>query len=93
MAVVGSPCLEEVFGECCQVADVDPLPVEVEAQRFRPAVAQRQRCGRFGWVVESVQLGQPNRAITVFDVARTTDKPEQSVDLLVAETPWSQSAA
>ena len=29
-AAVGSPSLEQVFGECGQVSDVDPLPVEVE---------------------------------------------------------------
>jgi hypothetical protein len=54
---VGSPGVEEVFGECGKVSDVDSLPVEVEAQSLRPSVPQRQRCGGFGGVVESVELG------------------------------------
>jgi hypothetical protein len=28
---IGTPCLEQAFGERCQVANGDPLPVEVEA--------------------------------------------------------------
>jgi hypothetical protein len=51
---IGTPRLEEVFGDCCQVADMDALSVEVEAQRLWPAGPQRQRRGGFGWVVESV---------------------------------------
>jgi hypothetical protein len=46
-----------------QVADVDVLAVQVEAQRLQPAVLQRRGGGRFGGIVESMEFGQPNRAI------------------------------
>jgi hypothetical protein len=48
--VVGPPRLEQVLGECGQVADVDALAVRV-AQRLQPAVLQRHGGGRFGGIV------------------------------------------
>ena len=93
MAPVGSPRPEQVFDECCRVADVDPLPVEVEAQRLRPAVPQCQRCGRFDGVVESVELGQPNRAVGIFDVAEDTASADSGQLLIITDQPNTAAAA
>jgi hypothetical protein len=92
-AAVGSPGVEEVFGECGQVADVDPLPVQVEAQCLWPSGPQRQRRGRFGGVVESVELGEPNRAMGVFDVAKDTAGTNGGQLLIITDQPNTATAA
>ena len=38
---------EDVFGDGGEVADVDPLVVEIEPDRLNPAVAHGERCGGF----------------------------------------------
>jgi hypothetical protein len=93
ISAVDSPCPEQVLGEGGQVADADTLPVQVEAQRLRPAVTQRQRCGRFGGVLEAVQFGQPNRAVAAFDFAQDTAGADGGQLLIITDQPDAAAAA
>jgi hypothetical protein len=68
-ASVGLPCREDLLGECGEVPDMDALLVEVEAERFGPAVAEGEGCGAFGWVGEPVEFGEPDHSVGVGDVA------------------------
>jgi hypothetical protein len=60
---------EDVLGQRGEVADMDALLVEVEAEGFGPAVAEGEGGGAFGGVGEPVQLGEPDGSVGVGDVA------------------------
>ena len=91
-ATVGAPCLEQVLGECGKGADVDALSVEVEAQRLRLSVSQRQGCGGFGGVLKSVQLGEPDRAVAGLDVAQHTAGTDRGQLLIITDQPHTAAA-
>ena len=66
---VGNPSREGILGGGGEVADMDAPVVEIEAPAPRVAVAEGERCCRFGGVGEAMQLGQAEGAVCVFDVA------------------------
>jgi hypothetical protein len=51
---VGLPRGEQLLGCRGWVADMDPLTIKVEAERFGSAVAQRKRGSGLCWVLEPV---------------------------------------
>src|SRR5450756_344120 len=67
---VGLPSVEDLVGDAAQVADVDPAPVQVEAERLTMSLAQRQRGAAFGGVGEPDELVQPGGAISGGNVAQ-----------------------
>ena len=75
------------------VADVDPLPVEVEAERFGSAVADGEGGGGFGRVGEPVQFGEPDRAITGLDVAEDPAGADRGQLLIITDQPDAAAAA
>ena len=68
LAVVG-PGGEQLLGHRVGVADVDPVAVEVEAERIRCSVAQREGGGALGGVSEADEFGEVERAVGGVDVA------------------------
>ena len=69
VVAVGPPGVEDVVEGGGWVADVDASPVQVEAERFGSAVAERECGGGLGRVGEPVQLGEPEGAVAGLDVA------------------------
>jgi hypothetical protein len=54
---------------------MDPAVSEVEVERRRVAVAEGERCGRFGRVGEAVQLSEMQRAVACWMSRRTPPAP------------------
>ena len=75
------------------VADVDALPVEVEAERFGSAVAEGEGRGGLGRVGEPVQLTQPDRAMASLNVTQYPAGPDRSKLLIITDQPNTATAA
>jgi hypothetical protein len=69
---VGLPGGKQDVGDAGEVRDVDPVAVEVEAERFRAAVADGEGGGGFGGIAGPVQLGEPNRTLLRLEVGEDT---------------------
>jgi hypothetical protein len=83
--VVGLPSVENTVEGGGGVADVDALPVEVEAERFGSAVADGEGGGGLGRVGEAVQLGKPELVRDAL-AAKIKTLPE----VLRASLTWDQ---
>src|SRR4029450_4577418 len=68
MPAVVLPGVENTVEGGGGVADVDASPVQVEAERFGPAVADGEGGGGFGRVCEAMQFGEPEGAVACLDV-------------------------
>ena len=93
VAPVGLPCREDLLGQRGEVADMDASLVEVEAERFGPAVAEGEGGGAFGGVGEPEQLGEPERAVGVGDVAEHAAGADRGELLVVADQPDTAAAS
>jgi hypothetical protein len=91
-APVGLPCREDVLGQGGEVADMDALLVEVEAERFGPAVAEGEGCEAFGGVGKPVQLGEPEGSVGVGDVAEHPAGADRGELLVVTDQPDAAAA-
>ena len=92
MAAVGLPGVEDGVEGGGGVADVDALPVEVEAERFGSAVAQSEGGGGLGRVGEPVQFGQPDRAVGGLDVAEHAAGADRGELLIITDQPDTAAA-
>ena len=92
-APVGLPGREDLLGERGEVADMDSSLVEVEAERFGPAVAEGEGGGAFGGVGEPVQLGEPERSVGVGDVAEHAAGADRGKLLVVTDQPNTAAAS
>jgi hypothetical protein len=72
---------------------VDASPVEVEAERFRPAVAERQGGGGLSTVGEAMQFAQPEGAVAGLDVAEDATGTDRSELLIITDRPDTATAA
>ena len=72
---------------------MDPLLVEVEAERFGSAVAEGEGGGGFGGVGEPVQLGEPDRAVGGLDVAEHAAGADRGELLVVTDQPDTAAPA
>ena len=86
-APVGQPGGEGVVGDGGQVADVDPVLVEVEPEGLRPAVAQGEGGGGLGRVGEPHQLAQVDRAVGGGDVPQDAAGADRGQLLVIADQP------
>ena len=84
---VGLPGAEDVLGHGGQVAHVHPLAVQVEAQRFGVALAQRERGGAFGRVTEPHQFAQLQGTVLGSDVAQDAAGADGGELLIVPDQP------
>ncbi len=89
---VGLPGVEDLVGDGGQVADVDALPVEVEAERFGLSVAQGQAGAAFGGVGEADEFVQPGGAVAGGDVAQDAAGADRGELLVVADEPDAAAA-
>ena len=87
MVAVVLPGVEDGVEGGGGVADVDPLPVQAETERFGSAVAEREGGGRFGGVCEPVQLTQPDRAVAGFDVTEYASGADRGELLIISDKP------
>ena len=92
-APVGLPGREDLLGEGGEVADMDSSLVEVEAERFGPAIAEGEGCEAFGGVGEPVQLGEPDRSVGVGDVAEHAAGADRGELLVVTDQPDTAAAS
>ena len=84
---VGGPGGEYVGGDGGEVADVDPVVVEVEPEGLGAAFPKRQGGGAFDGVGEPHQLVQVQRAVGGGDVAQDTAGADRGELLGVADEP------
>ena len=82
VAAVVLPGGEHVLGDGGEVADVDPVVVEVEPERLGLAVAEGEGGGGFGRIGEPQQLGEPDRPVVASMSRRTPPAP-------IAASCWS----
>src|SRR5215211_2536231 len=66
---VGGPGVERVFGGSGEVTNMHATMLQVELQRLRAPLAERERSRPFGGVGEAMQLGESKGAVCVCDVA------------------------
>jgi hypothetical protein len=92
-AAVGLPGREDVVGERGEVPDMDSSLVEVEAERFGPAVAEGEGCEAFGGVGEPEQLGEPDHSVGVGDVAEHPAGADRGKLLVVTDQPNTGAAS
>ena len=71
---------------------MDPSLVEVEAERFGPAVAEGEGCSAFGGVGEAEQLSQPDGSVGVGDVAEDPAGADRRELLVVTDQPHASAA-
>src|SRR4051794_30717293 len=91
--MVGLPGVENTVEGGGGVADMDALPVEVEAERFGSAVSEGEGGGGFGGVGEAVQLGQPERAVAGLDIAKDAAGADRGELLIITDQPDAAAAA
>ena len=72
---------------------MDSSLVEVEAERFGPAVAEGEGGGAFGGVGEPVQFGEPERSVGVGDVAERAAGADRGELLVVTDQPDTAAAS
>ena len=70
-----------------EVADVDSLVVQVEADGPGFAVAEREGGGGFGRVGEPQQLGEPDRAMAGLEVAEHPASTDRGKLLVITDEP------
>ena len=93
VAPVGLPGVKDFVGERYGVPDVDASLVEVEAERFGPAVAEGEGCSAFGGVGEPVQFGEPDGSVGVGDVAEHAAGADRGELLIVTDQPDTAAAS
>jgi hypothetical protein len=79
------PGVENILEGGGGVADVDPLPVQVEAERFWSAVAEGKGGGGLCRVGEAVQFTQPDRAVAGLDVAEHPTGTDRGELLIITD--------
>ena len=84
---VGLPCAEQLLGRGGGVADVDALPIEVEAERFRSAVTQDEGGSGLCLIIKPVQFGQPVRAVDGLEVAEHAAGADRRKLLIITDQP------
>ena len=84
---VGNPSGERILGRGGEVADVNTAVIEVEAECLGFAVAEGEGGGGFGGVGEAVQLGEPEGAVGVLDVAEDAAGADRGELLVIADQP------
>ena len=89
---VGNPRVEGILGGGGHVADMDTAVVKVEVERLRVALAEGERCCRFGGVGEAMQLGQAEGAVGVFDVAEDAAGADRGELLIITDQPDTRTA-
>ena len=72
---------------------MDASPVQVEAEGFRSAVAEREGGGGFGGVGKAVQLGEPHHAVAGLDVTQHPAGADRSELLIITDQPDTAAAA
>ena len=92
LAAVGLPGVEDGVEGGGGVADVDALPVQVEAESFGSAVAQGEGGGALRRVGEPVQLGESDRAVSDLDVAKHAAGTDRGELLIITDQPDTAAA-
>ena len=87
VAAVVPPGVEDGVDGGGGVADLDALPVQVEAEALRVGRREGEGGGGFGGVGEPVQLGQPDRAVAGLDVAEHTAGSDRGELLIITDEP------
>ena len=64
---------------------MDAMVIKIEVEPRSIAVAEGERCGRFGGVGEAVQLGQTEGAVGVFDVAEDAAGADRGELLIISD--------
>jgi hypothetical protein len=82
---VGNPSAERILSRGGEVADVNAPVIKVEVERPGVAVAEGERCCRFGGVGEAVQLGQAEGAVALLDVAEDTASADRGELLIISD--------
>ena len=72
---------------------MDASPVEVEAEGFGSAVAEGEGGGGFGGVIESVEFGEPDRAVAGLDVTQHAAGADRGELLIITDKPDAATAA
>src|SRR5215207_2094568 len=93
VAAVGLPGVEDSVEGGGGVSDMDASTVEVEAERFRPAIAKREGGGGLSRVSEPVQFGEPDRSMDAFDVAEHPAGTDRSQLLIITDQPNTATTA
>ena len=89
---IGNPSVERILSRGGHVADMNTAVIKVELERRRVAVAEGERCCRFGGVGEAMQLGQAEGAVGVFDVAKHTAGADRGELLIITDQPDTPTA-
>jgi hypothetical protein len=71
---------------------MDASPVEVEAECFGLAVAEREGDGGFGRVGKAMQFAQPERAVAGLDVTQYAAGADRSELLIITDQPNTATA-
>jgi len=82
---VGNPSVERIFSCGGQVADMNTAVIKVEVEPRSIAVAEGERCCRFGRVGEAVQLGEAEGAVGVGDVAEDAAGADRGKLLIITD--------
>ena len=88
----GEPGVEDLVGAGAEVADVDAVVVEVEAERFGVAGAQREAGGAFGGVGEADEFVELDGAVGGLDVAEDAAGADRGELLVVADEAHRSAA-
>lgn len=88
----GEPGVEDLVGAGAEVADVDAVVVEVEAERFGVAGAEREAGGAFGRVGEADELVELDGAVGGLDVAEDAAGADRGELLVVADEAHGAAA-
>ena len=89
---VGNPSVERILSRGGHVADMDTAVIKVELEPRRVALAEGERCCRFGGVGEAMQLGQAEGAVGVLDVAKHTAGADRGELLIISDQPDVRTA-
>ena len=84
---VGQPCAEQLLGRGDGVANVDALPIEVEAESFRSAVTKDEGGSRLCLIIKPVQFGQPVSAVDGLEVTEHAASADRRKLLIIADQP------
>ncbi len=89
---VGNPSCEGILRRGREVADMNPAVIKVEVECLGAAVAEGERCCRFGGVGEAMQLGQAKGAVDMCDVAEDTAGADRGELLIIADQSDTRTA-
>jgi hypothetical protein len=84
---IGNPSVERILRRGGPITDMDPAVINVELQPRRVALAESQRCCRFGGVGEAMQFSQAQGAVDVGDVAKHTAGADRGELLIITNQP------